>query len=468
MTYEPTTDSVRRHQVPEWYHDAKLGIFIHWGLYSVPGWAPHGLDIDKQVAENGWEAMFANNPYAEWYLNSLRLGNTPTARHHAATYGKNFSYDDFAPMFEQAVEQWNPDEWAALFEQIGARYVVLTTKHHDGYLLWPSTLTSPHKPSGYAAKRDLVGDLTAAVRKHNLRMGLYYSGGLDWSFHQAPIRTGNDVRGTIVQSPEFIDYADAHWHELIERYAPSILWNDIGAPAAQNLPDLFARYYNAIPEGVIDDRWNQESADLGSTEWETTPTTISYGDFTTPEYAIYRQIVAQKWEATRGIGHSFGYNQNEGPDDYQSVEELVRSFVDIVSKNGNLLLDVGPMADGTIPELQRERLLGLGAWLGVNGEAIFGTRPWVTAEGKASEDLSVRFTQKNGSLYAVLLGTPSTGSVTLERLHAAEDTTISLFGTPGSLAWVQQGENLSITLPALSEFPAHTIKITPAPQLVEP
>ena len=423
MTYEPTASSVRRHQVPEWYHDAKLGIFIHWGLYSVPGWAPHGPDIDQQVAEHGWEAMFANNPYAEWYLNSLRLGNTPTARHHAATYGENFSYDDFAPMFEQAVEQWNPDEWAALFEQIGARYVVLTTKHHDGYLLWNSALTSPHKPAGYAAKRDLVGDLTAAVRQHNLRMGLYYSGGLDWSFNQTPIRTGNDVRGTIVQSPEFVEYADAHWHELIERYAPSILWNDIGAPAAQNLPDLFARYYNAVPEGVIDDRWNQERANLGSNEWEATPTTIFYGDFTTPEYATYPEIVAKKWEATRGIGHSFGYNQNEGPDDYLSVEELVRSFVDIVSKNGNLLLDVGPMADGTIPELQRERLLGLGAWLGVNGEAIFGTRPWVTAEGKASEDLPVRFTQKDGALYAVLLGTPSTGSVTLEKLQAAEDAT---------------------------------------------
>src|SRR5438105_6394220 len=136
MKYESTLDSVKQHPVPEWFHDAKLGIFIHWGLYSVPGWAPEGADIDKQVAEKGWDAMFANNPYAEWYLNTLRVGDTQTRRHHAATYGENFSYDDFVPMFNQAVQKWNPDEWAELFQKVGARYVVLTTKHHDGFLLW--------------------------------------------------------------------------------------------------------------------------------------------------------------------------------------------------------------------------------------------------------------------------------------------------------------------------------------------
>lgn len=468
MPYEPTFESVRQHQVPPWYEDAKLGIFVHWGLYSVPGWAPHGADIDKQVAEKGWETMFANNPYAEWYLNTLRLGDTQTRRHHIATYGENFTYDDFAPLFDQAVARWNPDDWAALFAQVGARYVVLTTKHHDGYLLWPSQVTSPHKSGRYASQRDLVGDLTAAVRRHNLRMGLYYSGGLDWSFHQTPVRTVTDVQGTIVQSQEFVDYADAHWHELIERYAPSILWNDIGAPAAQNLPDLFARYYNAAPDGVIDDRWNQQPADQrhGSDEWGDAPPPPTHGDFTTPEYNTYREIVAHKWEATRGIGHSFGYNQNEGESDYLSVTELVRSFVDIVSKNGNLLLDVGPMADGTIPDLQRERLLGLGGWLGVNGAAIFGTRPWVMAEGQASDNLPVRFTQKDGTLYALLLGTPHEGTVTLENLHADSGASITLLGQPGSLTWTQPGDHLTVTLPALPDSPAHTLAITPAPQHV--
>src|SRR5579871_3889686 len=186
MHYEPTFESVMQHPVPTWYGDAKFGIFIHWGLYSVPGWAPDGADIDKQVEEKGWEAMFANNPYAEWYLNCLRIGDTQTRRHHIATYGVDFSYDDFVPMFDRAVERWNPDEWSELFSKVGARYVVLTTKHHDGFLLWPSATTSPYKPSGYATRRDLVGDLTDSVRRHGMKMGLYYSGGLDWSFEQTP------------------------------------------------------------------------------------------------------------------------------------------------------------------------------------------------------------------------------------------------------------------------------------------
>ena len=467
MHYEATLDSIKQHTVPDWFHDAKLGIFIHWGLYSVPGWAPEGADIDKQVAEKGWEAMFANNPYAEWYLNTLRLGDTPTRRHHVATYGEQFSYDDFVPLFNQAVEKWNPDEWAELFQKVGARYAVLTTKHHDGFLLWPSSSTSPHKPGQYAATRDLVGELTAAVRKRNLRMGLYYSGGLDWSFEEKAIRSLADVHGTIVQSPEFVQYAHAHFHELIDRYAPSILWNDIGYPAAADVPELFAYYYNNVPDGVVDDRWSQQPSvvEQGPDSFFTPPPPAPHSDYTTPEYSAYTEIVEKKWEATRGIGHSFGYNQNEGPDDYLSVEELVRSFVDIVSKNGNLLLDIGPMADGTIPALQRERLLGLGAWLDVNGEAIFDTRPWVTANGTTSAGIGVRFTQKAGAVYATLLDTPTRGTITLEKLNAAAGTTVTLCGADGALNWTQQDGGLSVTLPVLPDSPAHVLKITPAPRL---
>ncbi len=468
MKYEATFDSIKQHPVPEWFHDAKLGIFIHWGLYSVPGWAPEGADINQQVVEKGWEAMFANNPYAEWYLNTLRVGDTQTRRHHTATYGENFSYDDFAPMFNQAVEKWNPDEWAELFQKVGARYIVLTTKHHDGFLLWPSEHTSPNKPGKFATTRDLVGELTNSIRKHNMRMGLYYSGGLDWSFEEKPVLTLTDVYGTIVQSPDFVEYSHAHFHELIDRYAPSILWNDIGYPSAADVPELFAYYYNTVPEGVVDDRWSQEPLIVPDDATQFIPPPSSpHSDFTTPEYAAYKEIVEKKWEATRGIGHSFGYNQNEGPNDYLSVEELVRSFVDIVSKNGNLLLDVGPMADGTIPTLQRERLLGLGAWLDVNGEAIFGTRPWLTAEGTTSEGIGVRFTQKDGSLYATLLDTPKAGKITLEKLGAADGTSISLCGDSSTLSWTQQDSNLTVALPPLENAPAYVLKITPAPQLMK-
>jgi alpha-L-fucosidase len=465
MNYEPTVEAVMRHPLPGWYQDAKLGIFVHWGLFSVPGWAPHGTDIDKQVAEKGWDGMFANNPYAEWYLNTLRVGDTPTHRHHVQTYGHHFAYDNFAPIFLQESEKWNPDVWAELFQKIGARYVVLTTKHHDGFLLWPSSHTSPYKPYPYATKRDIVGELTDAVRSRNMRMGLYYSGGLDWSFNQRPVRDYMDVYSTVIQSPDFVEYATAHWRELIDRYSPSVLWNDIGYPAAANLAELFAYYYKTVPEGVVNDRWSQKLPERipGAGEMINPPPAFHY-DFTTPEYASYNHITETKWEATRGIGHSYGYNQNEGDNDYLSVEELVRSFADIVSKNGNLLLNVGPMADGTIPELQRQRLLGLGAWLDINGEAIFGTRPWIVAEGQTNEDIGVRYTKKDDVLHAILLNTPHSRQMRLNNLAAAEGSTVHLLGHRENLDWTQHGDDLMVELPeAIKTAPAYVLKITPTP-----
>ncbi|PHM05577.1 alpha-L-fucosidase [Nostoc sp. 'Peltigera malacea cyanobiont' DB3992] len=176
--YEPTNESLSKHEVPEWFKDAKLGIFIHWGVYSVPGWAPLTGEQNKVVAEHGWEYWFQHNPYAEWYYNSMKLEGSDTYKYHRATYGKNFTYDDFIPTFNAAITRWNPSQWAKLFSQVGARYVVLTTKHHDGFLLWPSKTTNQ---SGRVAARDIVGELTQAVRKQGMRMGLYYSGGIDWS-----------------------------------------------------------------------------------------------------------------------------------------------------------------------------------------------------------------------------------------------------------------------------------------------
>jgi alpha-L-fucosidase len=461
MPYQPTLDSLQQHAVPDWFHDAKLGIFIHWGLYSVPAWAPHGDDIDKQVAEKGWEAMFANNPYSEWYLNSYRNGMTPTRRHHIATYGDQFTYDDFAPMFDHAASTWDADSWAALFARVGARYAVLTTKHHDGYLLWNSARTSPMKPPGYASTRDLVGDFAAAVRARGMKVGLYYSGGLDWSFETRPVRNFIDVYGTIVQTPEFIDYVDFHWRELMERYQPSILWNDIGAPANYDTFKLFADYYNAVPDGLVNDRWSKgvPSAEVVPKAGEPIgPPPSPHRDYTTPEYGSYPEIVPHKWESCRGIGHSFGYNQNEGESDYLSPQALIHSFIDIVSKNGNLLLDVGPMADGTIPAMQVERLEALGAWLDVNGSAIFGTRPYTRAEGVTTDGLGVRFTRAGETTYAILLGTPATSTVTLVDVNVPDGARATLLGHDAPLTWTRDGDNVTVTLPhGVQPAIAHTL-----------
>ena len=463
MTYEPTLESVSKHAVPNWFHDAKLGIFIHWGLYSVPAWATPTGELGKIE----WKAWFANNPYAEWYMNTMRVEGSPTAVHHAETYGEEFAYTDFIPLFNEAVREWDPDEMAALFKEVGARYVVLTTKHHDGFLLWPSEHPNPFL-EGHHAERDLVGDLSDAVRAHGMRMGLYYSGGIDWTFNPQVIEDIADLPKAVPQSDEYVEYADLHWRELIARYKPVLMWNDIAYPAAADLGALFADYYNAVPDGAINDRFTQQfSFDQGQIGGTT------HRDFRTPEYAAMEQITDYKWEACRGIGFSFGYNQLEGVDAYLSVEELVRSFVDIVSKNGNLLLNVGPMADGTIPEMQRERLRGLGNWLAVNGEAIFGTRPWRVAEGRTveSRDQSgqndVRFTSaKDGSaLYALLVDRPTMLEIELDGLIAEEGTTVTLLGSDEPLEWEQWDGALAVILDEpLPDAPAHAFKIVPPPQ----
>jgi alpha-L-fucosidase len=480
MLYEPTLASVKQHPVPDWFNDAKLGIFIHWGLYSVPAWAPLTGEYHQVIARQGWAGWFARNPYAEWYLNSLRISGSPTHQFHRQTYGERFAYDEFVPRFNAAIQAWNPSEWAELFQQAGARYVVLTTKHHDGFLLWPSR--RPPRKTHYIASRDLVGELAGAVRARGLRMGLYYSGGLDWTFDETPIRDIADLFTTIPQSAEYVEYANAHWRELIERYAPAVLWNDIGYPARADLNRLFADYYNRQPDGVVNDRFIQSNfgpllktgltrrlfarlLQAAMSRPGFSAPRRGHADYSTPEYSVQPRATSFKWEATRGLGYSFGYNRNEGAEHTLATDKLVRLLVDIVSKNGNLLLNVGPRADGTISELQRERLTGLGQWLAVNGEAIFGARPWRRAECRTTDGLDVRFTQKDNALYAILLDRPQANRVTLPSLQAIAGTRVQLLGHAGELEWKQDGRNLTIPLPAqLSAAAAYALRITPPPR----
>ena len=459
MSYEATLESVRQHEVPAWYAGAKLGIFIHWGLYSVPAWAPHGGDIGEVFQSGDMSQWFRHNSYAEWYLNTLRFEDSPTRAWHNKHYGDRFAYDDFAPAFNSALRRWSPDDMVSLFAEVNARYVVLTTKHHDGFTLWRSDYPCPHKP-GYHTRRDVVGELTAAVRQQGMRMGLYYSGGLDWAFNEARIEDVKDVWGTIVQTPEFVDYSLAHWRELIDRYQPALMWNDIGYPAAADLGELFAYYYNNVPEGVINDRFTQ-SRDMTPKEGEPlAPPRGPHYDFVTPEYASFDEIQAGKWESCRGIGHSFGYNRVEGDDQLLGEAELIHMFVDIVSKNGNLLLNVGPMADGTIPQNQAERLRSLGRWLDVNGAAIFDTRPWQRAEGKTSAGTGIRFTATDDAIYATLLGAPTESEIAIESLEVQEGAALRLLGRDEDLSWRQDGADLRVTLPAdLPDSPAHSLAI---------
>ena len=460
MTFEHTIESVRSHEVPDWYMNAKLGIFVHWGLYSVPAWAPHGGDIGEVFESGDMSDWFRNNSYAEWYLNTLKFADSPTRAYHNRHYGADFAYDDFADEFNRAVANWEAREMAALFKQAQARYVVLTSKHHDGFLLWNSDIPCPQKPD-YLCQRDLVGDLTTAVRDQGMKMALYYSGGLDWSWNETRVSDIRDVWGTIVQDPAFVEYSVAHWKELIDRYQPSVMWNDIGYPKAADLGELFAYYYNSVPDGVINDRFTQSRDQVPTAGEPMSPPRGPHYDFITPEYATFDDIQALKWECCRGIGHSFGYNRDEGDERLLAEDELIHMFVDVVSKNGNLLLNVGPRADGSIPENQAGRLRALGSWLARNGEAIFDTRPWKRAVGKTSQGLDLRFTATDEACYVTLLGNPSESEIAIEGLEAPDGARLQLLGDEVELTWRQSGADLRVQLPEnLPLAPAHSLKIS--------
>lgn len=468
--FEPTWESIGSHDLPDWYADAKLGIFLHWGLYSVPGWAPQVADIQQLLRDEGPAGMLRNNPYAEWYRNSMLIEGSPTWQHHRETYGADFAYDQFVPMFNAGANSADLDGLAELCAEAGAGYVVLTTKHHEGFTLWPATQPHPRK-GRYHAERDLVGDLTTAVGRAGLRMGLYYSGGYDWPFNDVVMRRPADAMLAVPASPDYERYATEHVRELIDRYAPSVLWNDICWPPGGNLAELFAHFYNAVPDGVINDRWLEPTlrrnvlsdalvrgaGDLVQALWRHLPAgeksltfpAAHHYDFSTPEYATFDQIVAKKWEATRGVGHSFGANRNERPEDILTATELIRSFCDIVAKNGNLLIGIGPMSDGTIPPEQQRPLRGLGDWLRTNGEAIYGTRPWEIAQTTTTEGTPVRFTQRDGRVYALLLDTPGVRTFGLRGMLAgpAGAGPARLLGVPGHVPARTVAGLLEVTLP---------------------
>jgi alpha-L-fucosidase len=443
LTYEPTLESVRRHPLPEWYQDCKLGVFVHWGLYSVPGWAPSTKNPHELVAEVGFERYFRENPYAEWYLNSLKFEDGPTRAFHDRTYGPGFRYEDFRPLFEAESRKWRADDWAELFQRAGAGYVVLTAKHTDGYLLWPSEVGNLGR-AGYASERDLVGELADAARARGLKMGLYYTGGMDWLLNPTRIDSPEKIYTTILRDPAHVEYANAHWRELIDRYRPSVMWGDIMYPAGADVPELFAYYYNRVEDGVVNDRFATRFSLPPRPGLQ--PPGIHY-DFITPEYTSFEHIEEQKWELCRGIGSSFGYNRNDDERSYLSAEAVIRMFVDVVSKNGNLLLNVGPRADGSIHELQRACLLGLGDWLGVNGEAIRGTRPWLRATGRTRCGIDVRFTQRGERLYALLLDRPRGPELCIPDVAAIAGSRVRLLGHDGSLSWEQRGADLVVHMP---------------------
>lgn len=472
--YAPTLESLKHHPIPAWYDEAKLGIFVHWTPASVIGFAPREREINELLLER-YDDMQVEVPYTEWYENSLRFPESSVARYHREHYGAKPMHA-FADEFARAVEaHWDPEAWAETFAAAGARYVVLVTKHHDGFCLWPTRVPNPKRP-GFQLRRDVVGELARAVRARGIRFGVYYSGGLDWTFDPRPIANIGDL---IAAAPggAYPRYADAHFRELIERVAPDVLWNDISWPGSRaQLLRLFADYYNAVPGGLVNDRWTpvfpmgrllrvpflrrrfnaQVKAAVRKHGGPLAPPPALHADTRTPEYASFPDVQPTKWESVRGIDKSFGFNRASRPEDFLSREALAHSLVDIASKNGNLLLNVGPRGeDARIPEPQLARLRWLGSLTTRYGEALYGTKPWTRAEGEAADGTKLRFTARAGTVYAWLLGTPSEASVELLGVRAERARLVG----GEALACSETARGTRIALPALADEPAHALAL---------
>ena len=403
QTYQPNWDSIDKRPMPGWFTEAKFGIFIHWGVYSVPAYAP---------------VLPGKLAYAEWYWNAMTEGkNNPKANavetgtwaYQQKMYGAGTPYQNFAPQFR--AELFDPNHWADVFAHSGAKYVVLTSKHHEGFAMWPSKEASaswgrPWNAVETGPKRDVLGDLSEAVRSKGLRMGYYYSL-YEW---YNPLWLSDKPRYVSeVMFPEFKD--------LVTHYKPSIIFSDgeWELPSAEwRSPELLAWLFNDSPvkdEVVIDDRWGKE-------------TRHKHGGYWTTEYTAGMSGMDHPWEESRGIGFSYGYNRAEQLTDYHTGRELVIMLADLVSRGGNLLLDIGPDADGTIPVIMEERLLQMGSWLKVNGDAIYGTKPWKsTRQWSAGEQPSMDYNKEYASTYDVtkLTSKPMEGKAGIEAFFTSKD-----------------------------------------------
>ena len=456
--FRPDWESLQKYQAPDWYKDAKFGIFIHWGVYSVPA--------------------FGN----EWYPRNMYRKDSDEYKHHIATYGPQdkFGYKDFIPMFK--AEHFDPAAWAHLFKESGAKYVVPVAEHHDGFAMYDSGL-SDWTAAKMGPKRDIVGDLAKAVRaeglhfgasthrvEHNFFLGVgrtipsdindpkyaaFYGPAHTWLEARRGTPLGNDF--TYVSSAWADDWL-ARSSEIVEKYHPDIMYFDwwIGQPSIRpNLTRFAAFYYNA------------------SLKYGDHVGVINYKDWAIEEHSAVLDLERGQlgeirplyWQTDTSISNkSWGYIKN---DTFKSPQFVVQQLIDIVSKNGNLLLNIGPKPDGTIPDEVQQVLRDVGSWLAVNGDAIYGTRPWrVYGEGPTqvaagsfhdtdtanytAEDF--RFTTKGNALYAIEMGWSAGGEAVIHSLGTTAGSqkveSVALLGSDAKIQARQEADGLHLQLPA--------------------
>jgi alpha-L-fucosidase len=447
-TYTSHWESLDQRPTPAWWTDAKFGIFIHWGVYAVPAFTKKGN-------------------YAEWYQNSLENNHHGglIQEYHDKNFGKR-TYYDLAEDFH--AELFEPDEWAKLFEDAGAKYVVLTSKHHDGYCLWPNEQASltwglPWSSDLVGPGRDLVGDLFSALNKTSVKPGLYFSL-YEWFNPLWQFDKEKYAR----------EHAIPQLYDLVNRYSPWVVWADgdwDATPDQWKSPEFLAWLYNDSPvrdSVVVNDRWGSGVR-------------FKHGGIYTPEYQPDMDFEDHAWEESRGMGHSYGYNRAEDAWDYNSAQSLVLHLVDKVSRGGNFLLDIGPDAHGNIPPIMQDRLLEIGKWLSINGEAIYNTRRWRTpsqwGEGRrdwkpeltegwktggdallkqtvdpepgfAVKELFFTWNPSSNALYAIFPRWPDSGKLTIKGLQMPDSgAAITFMATGEKLQSDPIDGNIVVTLP---------------------
>ena len=426
--YKDTWESLSQYRVPEWYKDSKFGIFIHWGLYSVPAYG------------------------SEWYSRNMYIKDSWEYKHHIETYGahKDFGYKDFTPMFK--AEKFSADEWCDLFKQAGAQYIVPVAEHHDGFQMYKSEVShwnayemGPHK--------DIVGELSESARRHGIVNGasshrvehwFFMGHGKefesditddekygDFYYPAMPEPNHHDLFSKPTPTKEYLEDWLVRCCEIVDRFQPKIIYFDWWIQHSAVKPYLkkfAAYYYNRAEEwggGVIN--YKHDAFMFG----------CAVVDIERGQFADAKPFI---WQTDTAVAkNSWCYTENN---DYKSPREIICDLVDIVSKNGRILLNIGPKADGTIPDEDRHILLEIGKWLSVNGEAIYGSAVWrYAAEGptkveegqfadgndKNYTSRDIRFTVNNGCLYATVLSYPENGEVCIESLREADASRLPLF-----------------------------------------
>ena len=479
--FEPDWDALRqRYRTPEWFRDAKFGIFIHWGVYSVPA--------------------FAN----EWYSRNMYVPGNAAYEHHIKTYGPQakFGYKDFIPKFTAA--KFDPAQWIRLFQDAGAKYVVPVAEHCDGFAMYDSDF-SEWDAADMGPKRDTTGEIARAARAAGMHFGLSsHRAEHWWWYHQgrsfpsdvsdpkyaglygpaAPTGLpaddpdtwpdGGQLQNWMPPTKAFLDDWMVRTAELIDKYQPELIYFDwwTAAPSYEPLMrDTAAYYYNRSAEhdyqGIIAYKGGQFAEGSAMFDMERGKTDT---------------LRLTPWQSDTSVSvHSWGYAQN---DTYRTAPSLIADLIDIVSKNGNLLLNVGPKADGTIPAEIATVLQGMGGWLKVNGEAIYGTRPFkyfgegptksgqVRVGGQVEESAvkgftpaDIRFTTKGDAVYALGLARPQDGTVLIKTLYAGNpylDGPIKRIALldGGKISWRQTPTGLTVSLPpaAAGAFP-YALKI---------